>query len=110
MSAFSPQSWAQSILAIRAFFLRTPSAAARTNTLDVEGAPHVLVYQRHIDFECFHIALNFSTKLQFTALPRAGVVKISTHMDRLEDVEEQLALRANEGVVIELGGRLEPMS
>jgi hypothetical protein len=70
----------------------------------------VLVYQRHITGKCFHIALNFSTTPQLTALPRAGVVKISAHMDRLEDVEEQLALRTNEGVVIRLGRRLEPMS
>jgi hypothetical protein len=51
------------------------------------------------------IALNFSSQRQRLALPILGVgaIVISTHLDRAERVNPaELALRPDEGIVVEL--------
>jgi alpha-glucosidase len=60
------------------------------------------VFQRYLDGKCFRVVLNFSGVPQVIDLPGQGVVKISTHMDRSGLVEDELALQANEGIVIGL--------
>jgi alpha-glucosidase len=68
----------------------------------LKGKQHVLVLQRYLDRQCFHIVLNFSDMPQVIELALPGEVVISTHMDRTGWVQSEIALRANEGIVVEL--------
>ena len=71
-----------------------------------DGVPEgCYVYLRQTDTQRILIALNFSGKEQQVTLPALGEgrVSISTHLDRVEEVDlDDLVLRANEGVVVEI--------
>ncbi len=65
----------------------------------------VYVYDRAVFAERYLVALNFAAEPRTLAIPgeTTGRVLLSTHLDREEAVSlDALALRANEGVIIEL--------
>ncbi|MBN8634694.1 MAG: DUF3459 domain-containing protein [Anaerolineae bacterium] len=69
----------------------------------LESPEGTFVYVREHAGKQYLIALNFWNVGRALTLPRRGKVILSTHMDRGDAVEE-LHLRANEGVVVELIG------
>ncbi|WP_343423372.1 DUF3459 domain-containing protein [Candidatus Flexifilum breve] len=69
----------------------------------LESPEGTFVYVREADGKQYLIALNFWNVGRALTLPGRGKVIFSTHMDRGDAVEE-LHLRANEGVVVELIG------
>ena len=75
-------------------------------TLAIEG--DVLVYRRRVPERSFVVALNLEPAPKaalFTEDEVRGRIALSTHADRRgEAVGRELALRADEGVVIELAG------
>jgi len=62
----------------------------------------VLVYQRYFHGTCFHIVLNFSDMPQAVEVPIGNLV-LSAHLDRDGLTPGDVALRANEGIIIEVG-------
>jgi alpha-glucosidase len=66
----------------------------------------ILAYRRlHGDSRCL-VVLNFAnerTSFQLTAIPQQGTIALSSYMDRDgENVAGAIALRPNEGIVVEL--------
>jgi alpha-glucosidase len=72
----------------------------------INGVPEACyVFLRQAKDRRILIALNFSSQEQRLALPALGegAIVISTHLNRAERVNPaQLALRADEGIVVEL--------
>jgi alpha-glucosidase len=70
-------------------------------TVGVEG--NILRYERCRGDDRLAIALNLGHKLAQVPLP-AGRVLLSTHLDRAgEDVDQGVSLRADEGIVVQVG-------
>ena len=66
-------------------------------------AGNVMLYERAGDDERLAILLNFGHSPELVRLPRPGTVLLSTQLDRAgEKTHSEFALRAHEGVVIEL--------
>jgi alpha-glucosidase len=73
----------------------------------VQAPGDLLAYRRqHDDARRYLIVLNFAgeaARFHSTAIPQQSTIALSTHLDRdKEAVHEAIALRANEGVIVEL--------
>jgi alpha-glucosidase len=62
-------------------------------------ADQVLVYERSLGRERIVVALNFGSEAHGVAVPLAGAVLVSTHLDRTGAISE-LTLRGDEGVIV----------
>jgi alpha-glucosidase len=72
--------------------------------LAIEAEGDVLAYERALGDRRLAVALNLGREPRAARLPAAGRVLLSTHGDREgERVGPEVALRADEGVVVELG-------
>jgi len=101
----------QSILALYRGLLALRRAHAALSVGKYEPVAmtgHLLAYVREAQGERFFVALNFGAEpyeLALEALASSGKVLLSTYLDRDEDDPVQsVGLRANEGVVVQLGG------
>ena len=87
-------------------YRKATPALRRGSYQAIDGVPEdCCVYLRQADGQRILVALNFSAEERRVTLPGMGQGKvvISTHLDRAETVNlAQLALRGDEGVIVEL--------
>jgi alpha-glucosidase len=90
--------------------LRRREAALVTGNWSAAAAPRgVLAYTRTLGTATMYVALNFTGRQARVALPRAGSIRVSTHLDRDgERAETTLTLRPNEGVALKLSRGARP--
>jgi alpha-glucosidase len=83
---------------------RASPALAVGSYAGLAGPEQVIAFVRAHEDRRFAIALNLGHTGCELALPAAGRVVVSTHLDREEAITGTLALRGDEGVVVELCG------
>jgi alpha-glucosidase len=88
---------------------RREPALAIGDFIAVPATGDVLAYRRHFAESRYLIVLNFandSTTFQSAAIPQHGKIVLSNYMDREgENVAGPIALRPNEGIIVELTDR-----
>jgi alpha-glucosidase len=87
-------------------FRRNDAALWRGNHETSDGRGKVLAYCRCLDGRTIFIALNFADAEEEVALPGAGLMRLSTQLDRQDEcVDGSVRLRPHEGIILEIGGR-----
>ncbi len=84
--------------------IRRNHAALTLGTYQSLASPEdTFVYMREYNQEKFLVLLNFSDEARTITLPHGGTILISTSLNRTGEVDDEIMLHGNEGILIKLG-------